>query len=377
MAVEGISLFKDKVEISFYAQQRVSDVTEDTLFRISPCLHLQNTCAFIGINASGKTSVLKLISLALGILNNESINHIESRSILGCEGRVVFDLCFLDMESNVCRLRTTIAAEEEKSGVRHYRIVDEVFWMKPLASVRIKKLLTDFSSLDPVSSRDGSEPYLPDDVSFIIAHNRKQNDHIDIFSLMSLTNINILPSSADISPEVVEFLDPTIEKLYFERKDGKSFIHLKFHEHEEIILNSPVELEQYLSSGTIKGIVAFAMAEETLKSGGYLLIDEIENHFNKEIVMTLLRFFKDGSVNRKGGTLIFTSHYPEILDEYDRNDGINIVRNRNGITVQNLSSILRRNDIKKSDAYQSGLLEGTTPSYEAYIRLKRRIISSI
>ena len=58
--------------------------------------------------------------------------------------------------------------------------------------------------------------------------------------------------------------------------------------------------------------------------------------------------------------------------EYDRNDGICIVRNRNGITVENLSNILKRNDIKKSDAYQSGFLEGTTPAYEAYMALKEK-----
>ena len=35
----------------------------------------------------------------------------------------------------------------------------------------------------------------------------------------------------------------------------------------------------------------------------------------------------------------------------NRNDGIYIVRNRCGIMVENLSNILKRNDIKKSDAY--------------------------
>ena len=69
-----------------------------------------------------------------------------------------------------------------------------------------------------------------------------------------------------------------------------------------------------------------------------------------------LRFFMDSRLNKNGGTLIFTTHYPELLDEYDRNDGICIVRNRNGITAENLSHILNRNDIKKSDAYQSGFL---------------------
>ena len=53
------------------------------------------------------------------------------------------------------------------------------------------------------------------------------------------------------------------------------------------------------------------------------------------------------------------------------------MRNRKGITVENLSNILKRNDIKKSDAYQSGFLEGTTPAYEAYLNLKKKLASSI
>ena len=115
---------------------------------------------------------------------------------------------------------------------------------------------------------------------------------------------------------------------------------MKFKDEEEIILNNAADLEQYLSSGTIKGIITFSMVKEVLHSGGYLLVEEL-------------------------------------LDEYDRNDGICIVRNRNGITAENLSYILKRNDIKKSDAYQSGFLEGTTPAYEAYMRLKKSLAASI
>ena len=177
--------------------------------------------------------------------------------------------------------------------------------------------------------------------------------------------------------EVIAFLDPTIEKLCFEQMENKSFIHLKFKGEDEIVLNNAMDLEQYLSSGTIKGIITFSLVKEVLQSGGYILVDEIENHFNKEIVTTLVRFFMDSRFNKKGGTLIFTTHYPELLDEYDRNDGIYIVRNRNGIMADNLSNILTRNDIKKSDAYQSGFLEGTTPAYEAYIRLKKSLAASI
>ena len=85
-----------------------------------------------------------------------------------------------------------------------------------------------------------------------------------------------------------------------------------------------------------------------LKSGGYLVIDELENHFNKEIAAALIRFFMDAGMNCMGGTLIFTTHYPELLDEFERNDCIYIIRNRDGITVSNLTDILKRNDLKKS-----------------------------
>ena len=162
-------------------------------------------------------------------------------------------------------------------------------------------------------------------------------------------------------------------QLHFDENENKTLIHLKFKDKEEILLNNPVELNNYLSSGTVKGMITFTLAQEVLQSGGYMVIDEVENHFNKEIVITLIRFFMDSRLNKNGGTLIFSTHYPELLDEYDRNDSIFITRNRNGITVENLSNILKRNDIKKSDAYQSGFLEGTTPTYEAYMRLKKSI----
>ena len=73
--------------------------------------------------------------------------------------------------------------------------------------------------------------------------------------------------------------------------------------------------------------------------GGYLIADELENHFNKEIAATLVRFFLDKKVNKKGATLIFSTHYSELLDEFERNDNIYIIRNKEGISAENLSSV--------------------------------------
>ena len=373
ITAQGLPLFKEDLDICFYAQQRVSEDDKNNLYNMIENYYLHSACAFIGINASGKTSVLKVVNLALSIIKNVPINHAETKSILGGAKKATICTYFYDKRNYACCLETEITAKKSKNGEYIYSIISERLWEKPIGSVRSKKYLTDFVGMKPTAIRNQEEIYLPDDVSFIIAHNKKVNDTAEVFSLLSYTNINVLPFTEDIPLEVIAFLDPTIEKLCFEQVEGKTFIHLKFKNEEEIILNNAVDLEQYLSSGTIKGIITFSMVKEVFQSGGYLLVDEIENHFNKEIVTTLVRFFMDSRFNKNGGTLIFTTHYPELLDEYDRNDGIYIVRNCNGITVENLSYILNRNDIKRSDAYQSGFLEGTTPTYEAYIRLKESL----
>lgn len=377
ITAKGLPLFKKELEIDFYANQRVAEDDKDTLINEFSNIYVNPANGFIGINAAGKTSVLKVVLLALGILNNEPLNHIESKSILGSADNVEIGIYFHDGKENVNYLSTIVSSKKISGKGVFYFIKNEQLWQKSVESIKSKKNLFNFEGIDPIAVRNKKEMFLSDDVSFIIAENKKNGNHLSVYNLMSYTNVNVLPISDEIPLEVVRFLDPTVEELYFETVKENTSIHLKFYEEEEIILNNSEELEQYLSSGTIKGIITFTMVIETLKTGGYLLIDEIENHFNKEIVTTLLRLFLDRRFNKNGGILVFTTHYPELLDEYDRNDSIHIVRNRNGITVEKLSDILKRNDIKKSDAYQSGLLEGTTPAYEAYLSLKKKIASSI
>lgn len=376
ITAQGLPLFKQELDISFFAQQRVADDDKDLLYSLFSNVYMNCSNAFIGINAAGKTSVLKLILLVLNLLNNQPINHIDTKDILGDTEQAIINTYFYSTAKEICRLETVIKAEKSKTETPYYRIIRETLWAKPQDAVIARKKLTDFSNCEPVAVRK-EEEFLLDDVSIIIAYNKKNKESLDIVSLLSFTNVNVLPFSNEIPVEIISFLDPTVEKLYFTKADSKTLIHLKFRGRDEIVLNNQLELNHYLSSGTIKGIVAFSLAKQVLQSGGYLVMDEIENHFNKEIVSTLLRFFMDTRLNRYGGTLIFTTHYPELLDEYDRNDSIHIIRNRDGITVDNLTNLLKRNDIKKSEAYQSGFLEGTTPLYESYLQLKKSIADSI
>ena len=83
ITVQGLPLFKEELDICFYTKQRVSDIDKERLYNFNSNYYLNSTLSFIGINASGKTSVLKVIDLALNIIKNEPINHVNSKTILG------------------------------------------------------------------------------------------------------------------------------------------------------------------------------------------------------------------------------------------------------------------------------------------------------
>ena len=373
----GLPLFNQTCEIDFMATQRVSPDNMEKMNLLfskgSKNFFLNNVISFIGINASGKTTILKLITFVCKMLNNEGINHISCNEILDgmlSGDEVEFDTYF-SVENSICLLHTRIAKEEKR-----FLIKEESLKVKPFVKIKSKADIFVFDDAETVLVRDNDEAFLLDDVSIMVAYNKKIKDPLVVTDMLQYTNTNKLSISHDCPPELIAFFDASVEYLHVKKKGKDTDICLKFKGKKEIVLNQFSELNRYLSSGTIKGINTFLNAIKTFEVGGYLIVDELENHFNHEIVSTLIRFYMDKKVNTNGAVMLFSTHYAELLDEFERNDNIYIVRNRNGITAENLSAILKRNDIKKSEAYESGFLEGTVPMYDAYIGLKKSIICS-
>ena len=377
--IKGLKLFKDELEIDFFAEQRVGPEKNEMLYKLFSNMYINNVIALIGINASGKTSILKAISFVINMLNNEPINKIVYNDILNginYDDEVIFETYFYSEENYINKLRTVVKKENKSQDSENkYIIKEEKLWRKSFSTVKTKKSLFEFEKLNPVQIRNSDEEFLMEDVSIIISLNKRYNSRFYIRDMINLTNTNQITFTGEFPPELITFLDPSIEYLNLKNDDKKLEIRLKFKEKEEIILYDPLELNNYLSSGTIKGINVFLNAMLTFNNGGYLIVDELENHFNREIVSTLIRFFMNEKVNNKGATIVFSTHYSQLLDEFERSDDIYIVRNKNGINVEKLSKILKRNDIKKSEAYQSGYLQGTAPVYESYINFKNAIIS--
>ncbi len=378
LTLEGLPHFNDILDIDFVAQQRVDDDDKERLYNVFSKIYVNQAISFVGINASGKTTILKAISFAMKMLNNESINNIQSKEILNgldINQRVVITSYFCD-DFSVNKLETSIGKKVNTiDGSEKYIILDEKLWSKEISRIKTKKSIFDFEDSELKEKRNQDEQYLMDDVSIIVAVNKKNDKGFLIRDMLEWTDYNILNVLGQFPKELLTFLDPSIEYLKCSFKEKKVDVRLKFYGKDEVIINSLRILENYLSSGTIKGLGVFMNATFAFAEGGYLIIDEIENHFNREIVATLIRFFMDSKVNKDGATLIFSTHYSELLDEFDRNDGIYIVRNRGGIIAENLSNVLKRNDIKKSEVYDSDYLGGTVPAYEAYMALKKVLIN--
>ena len=371
MSVSGLTLFKDTIDIDFYTEQRVSG---DNNEMVTPCfgnVYTNNVISIVGINASGKTSLLKIISFVIEFMNGESINNISNIDILDDTQNVTITAYFFDPKEGIFKLESEIIRVVNDNLDIRYIINNERLWCKKVSRVKSKKDLFEFDDKCIIKERDNNAEFLKEDTSIILSLNKNKNFYLK--DLIQLTNLNFLRLIGDFPQELIAFLDPSIEYFSFDKITGES--KLKFFDREEIIVSNPVIFERYLSLGTIKGINVFINAMVVFEIGGYLIVDELENHFNREIVATLLRFFMNKSVNKNGATLIFSTHYAELLDEFERNDGIYIVRNRNGISAQKLSNILTRNDIKKSEAFKSDFLEGTVPPYDSYMQLKKAIVS--
>lgn len=377
--IKNMPRFKGEIDIEFIAKQRVAEDDKEKLCHVFSNVYINPAISFIGINASGKTSILKAVSFVINLLNNESINNVKSKEIMSDlleEENVSITSYFYDKKC-VYKLCTVITKKVNNvDNSEKFVIVDEKLWEKDAEKVKTKKSLFDFKDSHLKIERNQKEQFLLEDVSVMVAVNKEKQSMFPLRDMSMWTNHNMLNILGKFPKELLTFLDPSIEYFKCKLEKKSTDIRLKFYESEEIILNRPSEIEKYLSSGTIKGINVFMNALLCFAEGGYLIVDELENHFNEEIVSTLVRFFLDPKVNRIGATLIYSTHYSELLDEFERNDCIYIVRNRGGIYAENLSLILKRNDIKKSEAYESGYLEGTVPVYESYLALKK-VLSTV
>ena len=171
-----------------------------------------------------------------------------------------------------------------------------------------------------------------EDSIFLKILNQPENSDVRTFDTIDQTDFNYLSTySNDMPTSFIKYLDPSIEEIKYIKpnsnfkEDGPPMFSLKFIGLDEVIKTDVIDLKNYLSSGTIKGLNILGYISVILSNGGYLIVDEIENHLNKRIISSLIELFLS-DINKQGATLIFSTHYVEILDSIERSDSIYITR---------------------------------------------------
>ncbi len=384
VTINGLTLYEENsFSVNFTNLRKAHlESNAENLHYLFSSVSAHRVLAFAGINSSGKTMTLKSIGWLLGFyLCNTSVNTI-LKAIPGIERVISFPLettiHFL-IEGKVYFIRSYIVQDDNKNRLVFSE--EEVFSRKVSSRVT-KENLFNLDFYDSVTSRSRIQPiektYLEDDKSIAKKYIPRDDDSL-IADLSLLTDRNTFEiDSFDLDPSIYKYLDPSLE--YIKLKDSwdsslpmkDKLYSVKFVGSDEILLTKK-EIYAILSSGTRKGLHIFSTIKEVFENGGYLIIDEIENHFNKSIVLDILKLFRSKKSNPKAATLIMSTHYTEILDDFDRDDSILILsksHSKRRIICRNMAEILERSDIKKSDIYFSNTYNiGTAINYDDFMNL--------
>ena len=372
IAFENIGVFSNGVSIDFVANDRV--VNAGQVKNLFGTISSQNIVGIVGPNASGKTTLLRLIRAAISIVvENRGLNDIKlSEGIIKEDSVMTVD--FFN-ENKLFRVCSTIGVKSEIYKDSVYYFKQEVIYSKPKTKVKARGNLFDFSDDNILSTRAefmNEFTFLKPQDSIVAAYNKNSLYSVDT---IDSTNFNIYYDRGKEFMPFVNLFDNSIESIETQGDETK----IKFKNMEDVIVaRSFIEAQNYISSGTIKGVELLGFLVHIMETGGYLVIDEIENHLHKKLVQTIIGLFDDPTINKKGATLIFSTHYSEIMDCLDRKDNIYVLvrNNSHESRAVRYSDVVSRNDIKKSEVLLSNYIEGTAPSYES-VRLIKELLCKL
>ena len=366
---------KGKLSFSFMPAQRVYDYvdSDSSVSRISDStLYDNKITAISGINASGKTTLLDWLAFILRLyFCNDSLLLQDHKELLDrfydnqaicinllykSNGKTYSAESYIERKMEDFRFTEEIVTEYVGSVITRRSLYSsdkyKEVMRRSLLNEEQKSFLEDGKSIvfSTISKEDISRVYICDE--------EVHEDFGNRVVLASLIGLPYFDSS-------IEYVFPKGKGLFTIKRKGKSA--------EEV---TQAKLLSMLSSGTFRGINFMGKLLNMLKYGGYILLDEIEEHFNKTIVMNIIELFMKKATNPNDAHLIFTTHYQELLDILPRNDSVYITTRNDelNLVVKNLAEFLKRNDMKKSDILFSGYYDlGTAVDYESYLSLLQNV----
>lgn len=376
LKVSGFRMLSNDFSLDFIPKARVNCSEENSeIIKIDNNLYTYSMIAFTGSNSSGKSTTLDLIKNVLILMKtgrwlykNSDFNgsdikmHIE----FYLDGDIyIYDAIILPLDepsegqimSPFCKIideKLMFAHYDGKCG-KHY--IEELKFDIDYHATGIE----DTSKLIFLCKDKSNGYYLPEFSKNGVLVNK-----------LFFESLNFL--GTELTKEIIRLLDDSIEYINFDGTDGVTF--KRFNSPEKTLTKK--EILGLLSNGTIKGIDLYIRVVLLLKTGGVMIIDEIENCFHKNLVNNLLFLITDKALNKKNAQIIFSTHYVEILDIFDRRDNIFILHKiNNEIQLENLYEDYEfRTEILKSKKFNNNTFN-TLLNYDQLMKVKRLLKNEI
>lgn len=373
--VSGFKMLENDFTLDFLSKARVND--EDLgneIYRIHDKLYSYNVSAFTGSNSSGKTTVLELIDLCYYFIKKGRWPYIQdpfSKDRISLHLEFIYNknLYIYDGE-----ISNKLDVSDNEDFTPYCDINDEIL---KIAKISSKLTKTNYETLNYVEIKNTNKNIKDTSILASIEGLDFYKDYIypyntGTYKKRFFENLNIL--NENLLMAIIHLLDESIEYIKYNEDQTIMF---KRYNSKEIIL-SKYNLLNILSNGTIKGIDLYIRAINTLKYGGILIVDEIENCFHKNLVNNILFLFTDKNININNAKIIFSTHYVEILDIFNRRDNIFILHKDNGtINVKNMYEHYDvRTELLKSKQFNNNTFN-TLLNYENLMILKRGIKNEI
>lgn len=345
---------------------------EFELQEIDENLYVFSTLGIIGKNASGKTTAVELLSLVYDIFSYFRINN--SKNIFKFINKdVSLDITFYH-DGSVYRYLTELCRNNNSLDNTSVFFKNEKLYKREYKKAHALNLF-DYEKFDEVSQ----DMKLPEDTSilyllfkdiflrgiFCPSDDYMYRDYAKAFNIYNLLDNNIA-----IITSLLKMFDEHLDNIKMINENKFKIVYTNGHCRD--VSNS--ELYEILSSGTTKGLGLFIFVVYSLRTGTDLIIDEIENHFHKTLVENLVNLYKDKSVNKKNATLIFTTHYCELLDLFGRSDNIYISKFDDSIRLENMHTNYKfRTELSKSNKFYNNEFN-TNVSYDALMNFKKELM---
>lgn len=345
--------------------KKTSEDKEYELQKIDEDLYVYNAAAFIGKNASGKTTAVELLDCCYSILGDFRLEgkHYDFEN-------VKLEMIFYH-EGFLYRYTTSLKSDSTLGNQAIF--TDQHLYQKKYFKSKVKKI---YEEDEFVELTDFGE--LPEDTAIVFFVLKKKmtralyfdsfGEGVDTYQLLfrAIKNYQI---GEEVFVNIIQIFDENIKKI--EKIDEHNYRLL----YQKTVKNvSDKELVYLLSSGTTKGLLLYVLMVASLKNGFDLLVDEIENHFHKTLVENMLSLYKDKSVNKNNASLIFTTHYCEVLDLFNRQDNIWIAKAEDKVTLSNMYEDYEvRTELLKSRQFYNNTFQ-TAVNYEELMNLKRKLM---